>query len=64
MRYLIIILVLFLSCNKPQRCEVLIIGANGSALVECCADGLFRESTICKCIKDYNKVHGSNYKCK
>lgn len=63
MRYLIVILVFMsFSCSRSEKCKSF-MDLNGNLVLECCDDGIFRQSAICKCIKDYNKVNATNYQC-
>jgi len=63
MKYLSILLIIFvLSCSKSEKCSPIFTDLNGNIVFQCCDDGIFRESAICKCIKNYNKVNNTNYK--
>ncbi len=63
MKYLSILLILFvLGCSRQEKCSSF-TDLNGNLVLQCCDDGLFRQSVICKCIEDYNTINSTNYEC-
>lgn len=53
---------IFTGCNHEEMCSPYFVEFDGSFALQCCDNGMFRKSAVCKCIDDYNKENGTDYR--